>query len=487
MAAPAEIRHVPDCRVFVAGQRLAGEKGAALTRVRVDLDADLFGECALTFHDPGLALTNGEDFQAGTAIKVELGFGARQVKVFEGEVVALEPMFWRDRPPSLRVVCHEALHRLALSRMTRAFNEVDDKEIAGKIAREHGLTSEAPAGTKEHALQGNVTDAAFLRRLAQKSGNSLRIEGKKLIIGPPPKLDGIALRPGDGLRKLKVEIKSLQQVGEVTVHGWDPKTRQEFVGKAKPEGETGEGARKYGKGSLAFAGHEHAARDTASAEVMAKGRLRRIAEGFVVARGEMTGNPQVVPGQLLDLDKIGDGVDGKYRVEHAVHDYSRRGYLVQFRAVRVAKKARARARALPPRTAGEVVGGAAEDRGEVVAQQRQKPLPGTFEGIVKGPHGALKNWPFRLLRGGAALGPSDLGQGTTKNRWQGRFWLTDKEGKYRFEKLPRGPLKIDIVRAAATSGPAPLPPIAAVESGVRSVPPKALPTQPDWSTFSREP
>src|SRR5205823_2655676 len=103
-------------------------------------------------------------------------------QVFEGEVVALEPQFRRDLPPSLRVVCQECIHRLALQTQTRALNEVDDKEIANKIAQEHGLTADAPSGSKEHVLQGNVSDAVFLRRVAQKHGNHLRIDGKKLII-----------------------------------------------------------------------------------------------------------------------------------------------------------------------------------------------------------------------------------------------------------------------------------------------------------------
>src|SRR5207244_868483 len=156
----------------------------------------------------------------------------------------------------LKVVCQESLHRLALSQMTRSFNDVDDKEIVTKIAQEHGLTAEAPAGTKEHILQGNVTDAAFLRRLASKAGNTLRIEGKKVIIGPPPKGEDVQVNPGDGLKKIKVKVKANTQVGEVTVHAWDPKTKKEITGKAKPQGATQDGAKKHGGSStLAIAGH----------------------------------------------------------------------------------------------------------------------------------------------------------------------------------------------------------------------------------------
>jgi len=217
--------------------------------------------------------------------------------------------------------------------------EVDSKEIASKIAQEHGLTAEAPSGSKEHVLQANVSDSTLLRRVAATSGNHLRIEGKKLVIGPPPKGEEITVAPGDGLKKMRVRIKAAGQIGEVTVHGWDPKAKREIVGKAKGEGETGEGSKKHGgSATLAFAGDEHMPADVATAEAMAKGRMRKLAEGFVTAQVEMIGNAGVQPGAVLNFDKMGEKLDGKYRVEKVQHAFGRHGYLVNFRAVRIGKK-----------------------------------------------------------------------------------------------------------------------------------------------------
>ncbi|MFN2550363.1 MAG: phage late control D family protein [Myxococcales bacterium] len=376
MADPSQVRLIPDCKVSVDGKKLDTEKDAALTRVEIDLDVDLFGQCTLIFNDPQQKLINGKDFESGTAIKVEIGFASKLQKVFEGEVVALEPQFRRDMPPSLRVVCQEGLHRLALSQMTRAFNDVDDKEIANKIAQEHGLSADAPSGTKEHILQGNVTDATFLRRLAQKHGNHLRIEGKKLIIGPPASGATITVGPGDGLRKVKVRVQSNTQVEEITVHGYDPKTKQEFVGKAKGTGVVGEGTQKYGKGkTLSFAGHEHQPADQATAEAMAKGRMRKIAEGHVVATLETIGNPGMIPGATVKLEKMGAQIDGSYRVEKALHHFSKHGYYVNLKAVRVAKAsppaakaAAAPAAAQSPAPAPAAAAGGAQAQAPAAAQ-----------------------------------------------------------------------------------------------------------------------
>jgi phage protein D len=184
-----------------------------------------------------------------------------------------------------------------------------------------------------------VSDSTLLRRVAAMHGNHLRIEGKKLVIGPPPKGADITVAPGDGLKKMRVKIKAAGQVNEVTIHGWDPKAKREIVGKAKGEGEIGEGSKQHGgSATLAFANDEHMPADVATAEAMAKGRMRKLAEGFVTAQVEMIGNPDVQPGAVLTFDKMGEKLDGKYRVERARHAFGKHGYLVDFRAVRIAKK-----------------------------------------------------------------------------------------------------------------------------------------------------
>lgn len=339
MSHPSAVRLIPDCRVSVDGKKLDIETDAGLTKVEVDLDIDLFGQCVLVFNDPAQKLINGKQFQSGTAVKVELGFASKLKKVFEGEVVALEPQFRRDMPTSLRVVCLDSLHRLALSQMTRSFNDVDDKEIVGKIATAHGLTGDAPTSSKQHVLQGNITDATFLRRLTQKHGNHLRIEGKKLIVGPPHRGADLTLGPSDGLRKVKVRIQSADQVEEISVHGYDPSTKREFVGKAKGQGESGEGSRKYGKGkTLSFAGHDEQPKDQATAEAMAKGRMRKLAQGHVIAHVDSIGDPGMLPGATVNLEKMGAQIDGSYRVDKARHQFSKDGYFVNLKAVRVSKK-----------------------------------------------------------------------------------------------------------------------------------------------------
>jgi phage protein D len=336
MSTADAIRHVPDCKVTVDGTDLKPADQAELTRATVDLDVDLFAQCALLFNDPELRLIDGNLFEAGKSVRVALGFGAKKQQVFEGEVVALEPQFRRDLPTALRVVCFDRLHRLGLSHETRTFNNADVHDVVTRIAQDHGLSAEAPTGTREHILQGNVTDTTFLRRIAKREGNHVRVEGTKLVVGPPPSGATIPIRPGAGLKTLRVRLRTEKNLGEVTVHGWDAQNKREIV--ASVQHQPADARIPKGTGTLSLAGHEMAPPDVATADAIAKGRMRRLSEHTITVQGTMIGDPRVVPGAVLSVEDISPGVDGQYRVDHASHEFNRHGYLVRFRGVRAGAK-----------------------------------------------------------------------------------------------------------------------------------------------------
>jgi phage protein D len=180
-----------------------------------------------------------------------------------------------------------------------------------------------------------------LKRLAQKAGQHLRIDGKKIVISAPAAAEPIELAPGDQILKMKVKLSTQSQVESVSVHGWDPKAKAEIVGTAQGEGDVGEGARTYGGGKTLSVEGMHTPADQSTAEAMAKGRMRKLAEGFVTAEAQVTGDPRLLPGASVTCSKLGEQLDGTYRIEKAQHVFSKFGYRVNFNAVRTAKKATA--------------------------------------------------------------------------------------------------------------------------------------------------
>src|SRR5205814_1325126 len=64
-------------------------------------------------------------------------------------------------------------------------------------------------------------------------------------------------------------------------------------------------------------------------------RLQKIADGFVTAEMELIGDPRLRPEVQVELQKVGAQIDGIYRVDRARHRFSKHGYLVNLKAVRI--------------------------------------------------------------------------------------------------------------------------------------------------------
>jgi phage protein D len=77
--------------------------------------------------------------------------------------------------------------------------------------------------------------------------------------------------------------------------------------------------------------------------------MRKLAEGHVTATIEAIGDPGMLPGATVKLENLGAEIDGSYRVERAVHRFSKHGYYVNLKLVRTAKASPpAPARQTPP-------------------------------------------------------------------------------------------------------------------------------------------
>ena len=94
------------------------------------------------------------------------------------------------------------------------------------------------------------------------------------------------------------------------------------------------------------------------------------------------------------------------------------------------------------------------------------PEGASFSGILMGPAGALRSWPFMVRRNGRPVEPSGLGGGKSINTFRDGAWRTNEIGEYGFTNMPGGYYEMLVLLAggrvqAATREP----PLA--ENGVR--------------------
>jgi uncharacterized protein len=118
---------------------------------------------------------------------------------------------------------------------TKSWMNVKDSDIAQQIAGMHGLTADVQATTEvfKHVFQDALTDMAFLQQRAARIGYEVFLQENKLYFRKPePVGSAVPLEWGTELQRFHPRLTVTEQVNEVMVRGWDPKTKKEIVGQA---------------------------------------------------------------------------------------------------------------------------------------------------------------------------------------------------------------------------------------------------------------
>lgn len=200
--------------------------------------------------------------------------------------------------------------------------------IAGEIARDGGLGllyESAADPLYERREQSRVSDAAFLKRLCEDAGLSLKCAGGKLVVfdqsayeKQPP---AMSFRRGDRWYT-KYKLKSGTagvRYASCRVSCTDPATGQCIEGAAKSEdyNERAENNRRLEIKAQV--------RDAGEARALAEKKLRLHNKFAKTASFTLPGNPGLAAGMTVQLERWG-GWSGKYLIACAEHTVNGGGY-----------------------------------------------------------------------------------------------------------------------------------------------------------------
>ena len=147
--------------------------------VRVDDGDGLPAAATLRFRDPERIFLRESKIRIGVPLTVTArgGMGAAPVRLFRGEVVALEAEF--DGTGSFTTVrALDRGHRLQRGRRVAGYPNQTAADIARAIAERAGLaigTIDPTPTTYPLATQANITDWEFLHLLAADSGRRMEV------------------------------------------------------------------------------------------------------------------------------------------------------------------------------------------------------------------------------------------------------------------------------------------------------------------------
>lgn len=333
---------VAGVEVKIGGALLDPTVVARLIELRVEDNLTLPDSFEIKVSDPDLTMVDRPEFAIGKPVTIAFAgkSAGALTPVLEGEITSLEPEFGQSA--TLVVRGYDVSHRMNRSRVAATYQQVTYGDIAKKLISQNGLA----AGTVDHTggvhpfvQQNNQTDWEFLWGLARKIDFELVVDAKKAHFRKASTVvPGPTLVWGETLRSFRPRATGVQQVKEVTVRGWDPKTKKEIVGQGRLSSAThsakiGLDAQSLGKqlagGVMRIT---NVPVDSAGdATAMAESVLARMANAGVEGTGVAEGDPTLRAGTTIAIDGVGTKFSGKYKVTSTSHVYrSAKGYETRF-------------------------------------------------------------------------------------------------------------------------------------------------------------
>ena len=334
---PGKEQLVPDFGIKINGQKLSTEVVAVTVNEEIGVAA-MFTLKLADWDAKKRDWIHAALLSLGSEVAISMGYKGQKQELLVGEITALEPEFSNSAVPMLVVRGYDYSHRLLRDRKTRSFTKTTANAIAQQLVQGTGklqFMGEATNVRLDYWLQHDQSDWECLQQLAQYVGYEVLVKAKTLRLQPrknqdPPTLT-LALQ--QDLLTFYPRLTSANLVGQVEVHGWDPKTKQAVVGRSRGTAPMGNqlGPRAadnaFGESTLVLQG----ATQKAAADQRAQGEFEARALAYIHGEGECVGRTDLRAGQVITLKGLGKQFSGAYYLQATCHRYApQRGYRTTF-------------------------------------------------------------------------------------------------------------------------------------------------------------
>jgi phage protein D len=318
--------------IAIDGQTLGEEWLGMLSDVQVRDNLMLPDTAVVRFRDPHGDKLTSNPLKLGVPLVIKLGAAPDRApaKLFEGEIVALEPEFRADEAV-LAARAFDKGHRLNRKRESFTYLNKKAEDIVAEVAGRNGLptgTIDSTSTVHQHLQQSQQTDWDFCWMLARMNGFEFAVtEGKVNFCKRATQASAMTLRWLDNLNAFRARASAVGQVADVTVANHDPKARQATTstisqavaaGTARILQERDRAISALGGGSARVA--DRVATSTDEAQSMAQGVMNRMASAFLEADGIAHGSPKLRAGATVTIEGVGD-FSGDYLLSATTHRF----------------------------------------------------------------------------------------------------------------------------------------------------------------------
>ncbi|HBV97848.1 MAG: hypothetical protein JL50_17945 [Peptococcaceae bacterium BICA1-7] len=335
---------VPSFEVSVEGANLV-RGGVGITAITVNTSVEKADSFTFTVSNAFDVMTRAfnwlDYFKVGKYLKISMGYADNLVTVFDGLTTSVRFDFTPEESPKIVVSGMDRTFLLMKGIKSRSFIDKKHSDVVSAIAGEHSLSTGTVDDTGVlHKIieQSRASDYQFISWMARENNYEFFIVGKKLYFRKYSNASpAITLEWGKTLQSFSLEVDIADQVGGVTVRGWDTAQKKEIVAQSGSVSKLGSGSttgqdliKRLCGSSIKEYEYDGNVTSQAMGEKKATAILNQRAMKFVAGNGEMIGVPDVRAGQFIRVDKVGSSLSNNYYLTSVSHVIGSSGYNTQF-------------------------------------------------------------------------------------------------------------------------------------------------------------
>ncbi|HZV69392.1 MAG TPA: type VI secretion system tip protein VgrG [Saprospiraceae bacterium] len=284
------------------------------------------GEAAKASFDIG----NSDQFIPGKKIEIKLGYRSQESTVFKG-IVIKQGVKIRKTGSFLMVECRDVSVKMTSGFKSGYYEDKKDSDIIEDIISKYGLQKDIEATTpkQKEVVQYDVTDWDFMVCRAEANGQFVMVEDGKIVIAKPKTNQDPVVTAAFGatLLELDAEMDARHQSESIKAQSWNASDQEIIEAEASEPSTTNNGnlsastlagVIKGGSQDLKHGGKL----SSAELQVWADGQIMRERLAKVRGRAKFQGFAGVKPGNVIELQGIGERMQGKVFVAAVRHQFA---------------------------------------------------------------------------------------------------------------------------------------------------------------------
>ncbi len=276
------------------------------------------------------AISEKESYTPGKKIVVKLGRDRKNTMLFRGIITKHAIRLRENGASELSLECRDECTRMTIGRHNGYFEERKDSEVMEELIRKYpGLSADVESTSLKHKelVQFHCTDWDFMLSRADINGKLVVADDGKIQIKAPDtgSSPSVALLHGSTMLEFEAEMDARTQLKSVEAKSWDYGGQQLFQHKSDsaPVAEPGNlnGAALADSVNISSFELRHSGQVLeAELQEWTKSVMLRSRLAKVRGSARFVGLPDIKPGQMVELQGVGDRFNGKAFISAVRHD-----------------------------------------------------------------------------------------------------------------------------------------------------------------------